>query len=275
MTVALHAAAEEPPPDYVFTTLRYDPMLRDCPNNMSLAGSFPESGALYMFRYHVDRLQTALSWVGRQCPAKTITQETIREVIQRLPNEENALRLRITFDLESGLASIISAPTPVLALHNLFPKSLDIEMQPEPAVKYELYICPHSTKPSLQTRHKTSDRDVYNAARLACGLTAQPTADPVEVLLWNPAGELMEGSLTSVYVRRQGRWVTPHLDCGGNDGTTRRWALETALCSEGIVKIDGDDGLKEGELAWISNGLRGFIQGTVRRGYYDQNLTVR
>ena len=70
----------------------------------------------------------------------------------------------------------------------------------------------------------------------------------------------MEGTFTTPYFFRDGKWVTPAERCGGNLGTTRRWALETGLCVEGIVRAEE---VKDGELVWLSNGVRGWGWGKV------------
>ncbi len=45
-------------------------------------------------------------------------------------------------------------------------------------------------------------------------------------------------------------------------GTTRRWALETGLCSEmAILRSD----VKAGEVVWLSNGVRGWGWGRVEK----------
>ena len=49
--------------------------------------------------------------------------------------------------------------------------------------------------------------------------------------------------------------MTPRWESGGNQGTTRRWALEQGLATEGIVKVED---LVDQEIVWLSNGVRGF-----------------
>lgn len=74
----------------------------------------------------------------------------------------------------------------------------------------------------------------------------------------------MEGSLTTPYFNRNGRWVTPPVwdeDHGGQRGTTRRYAIEQKLCQVEAVSIDS---LKNGEKVWISNGVRGFGWGYLK-----------
>lgn len=70
----------------------------------------------------------------------------------------------------------------------------------------------------------------------------------------------MEGTLTTPYFFRDGRWITPAEECGGNRGTTRRWALDAGLCEEGVLRRES---VREGEVVWLSNGVRGFGWGVV------------
>jgi len=80
-------------------------------------------------------------------------------------------------------------------------------------------------KPSLFTSYKTTSRDMYMAARQRVGI--HDMAEKKEVLIISEKdGEIMEGSLTSVFFWRNGKWTTPPISSGGQIGTTRRWALE-------------------------------------------------
>jgi branched-subunit amino acid aminotransferase/4-amino-4-deoxychorismate lyase len=65
---------------------------------------------------------------------------------------------------------------------------------------------------------------MYDNARKNVGI--KNMSEKREVLIISESGEIMEGSLTSVYFWREGKWVTPGLDSGGQAGTTRRWALD-------------------------------------------------
>jgi len=81
-----------------------------------------------------------------------------------------------------------------------------------------------------------------------------------EVLLFNYGDEIMEGSICTPYFFRGGHWITPNVSCGGNVGTTRRYALEQGLCEDGIIMKDS---VKVGEMVVLSNGVRGFGWGIV------------
>lgn len=82
----------------------------------------------------------------------------------------------------------------------------------------------------------------------------------------------MEGSITTPYFARAGKWVTPPAAHGGNIGTTRRWALETGLCSEmAVLRSD----VKAGEVVWLSNGVRGWGWGQVEMAEVPSTLKAR
>lgn len=148
-----------------------------------------------------------------------------------------------------------------------------------------------TTVPSEFTSLKTTHREMYDAARTrmmeshertksekmsydeilhrdnprppSAGKKSvnQPELVP-EILLQGPAGEVLEGSLTTPYFFRNNRWVTPPVvfGAGGQQGTTRRWALARGLCVEEPVLAET---VKPGEIVWLSNGVRGFGAGLV------------
>jgi 4-amino-4-deoxychorismate lyase len=127
---------------------------------------------------------------------------------------------------------------------------------------YEIWIDTEPTKQTTHTSFKTSSRDQYNAARLR----ALPDPDDYshEVLLWNHAGQITEGSVLTPYFYRKGRWVTPAVeveDHGGQQGTSRKWAFESGLCEEGLVERKS---IRVGEKVWLSNGVRGFGWGRIQ-----------
>lgn len=156
-----------------------------------------------------------------------------------------------------GILSVTSNPTPTLRLPSLFPSTLSQTGSDKPS--FAIFISPSRISPSLFTTHKTSCRPQYDATR---SLFPSSSGDglPVEVLLVNLQGEIMEGSITTPYFYREGAWVTPAEACGGNMGTTRRWALENRLCKDGIVNVEN---VVVGEKVVLSNGVRGWGWGLI------------
>lgn len=83
-----------------------------------------------------------------------------------------------------------------------------------------------------------------------------------EVLIVNDSKEeeVMEGCKFTPYFKRDNKWITPKASCGGNLGTTRRWAVDNGLCELGVVKLSS---VKCGEIIVLSNGVKGFQAGIV------------
>ncbi len=104
-----------------------------------------------------------------------------------------------------------------------------------------------STDPWL--RIKTSHRPVYDRAR-----TTFP--DGVnEAILLNERGEVCEGTITSLFLRRGDRLLTPPLECGLLPGVLRRSLIEAGQAQEARL-LPAD--LEAGDL-FMGNALRGLI----------------
>lgn len=177
--------------------------------------------------------------------------------------------------------------------------SLD-DQPTSPPPEYLLRLDTQATPSSPLTLLKTTAREHYDASR-ARALPSNPHGSIyAEVLLYNEVSELTEGTLTSLYLFRGGRWVTPpvgvpageftsetlkdagradegelrrpfagrwghsvrsaKVGAGGQRGTSRRWALKKGFCMEEPVNKDT---VEVGEGVWVSNGVRGFAFGRV------------
>ncbi|KAI9881541.1 MAG: hypothetical protein M1830_000104 [Pleopsidium flavum] len=267
----------------IFSSTRYDLNLENCEANNPFNHPQGSSSPFYMLRYHRDRmlnaaqhfgLERACARLGNDMGFKSFTQ-LLQQRLSELNGPDHCLdplkvgrpefdmfslksvtQLRILIS-RSGKIIIEPSPTPPVPLSSLFPTSLDPpatgSVQP-----WRILIDDEPTPSTPYTRHKTVLRDPYTDARSRSGISS--FAHPVEVILFNSSGEITEGSLTSVYFLRGRRWVTPPVDSGGNQGTTRRWALEKGLCEERVVRVEE---VSDGEGVWVSNGVRGFTWGIV------------
>jgi len=107
-----------------------------------------------------------------------------------------------------------------------------------------------STQPLL--RHKTSLRDVYNAARAEF---TREEAD--EVILLNDKGEVAEGTITNLFLEgSDGKLLTPPLSSGCLTGVLRT----SLLCQKKarVEKIAPDD--LDSAAFYMGNSLRGLIR---------------
>ena len=108
-------------------------------------------------------------------------------------------------------------------------------------------------------RHKTTHRPVYDRA-FAWGL--ERGFD--EALLVNERGEVTEGTRTNVFVRRDGRLVTPPLASGGLGGVYRAHLLATH--PEAAEEVLWAADLRSADVVYLCNAVRGLHAVTVEQG---------
>lgn len=282
----------------LFTSLRFDWTMRPLgeTHQGDLGWNSEAPSPIYMLTYHRDRMFRAASHWGWTKAVETIDgpeglNRLHQFVLQTLQHNlgdrwgPDILPMRVKVLLtKDGELSLEHSPVPATTLANLFPCQLpapddcedrrtSIGEQRLGPLKltppYDVHIDADCTSPSEFTHFKTTKREMYDQARQRAGLKITDTTK--EVLIVNTTdGSIMEGSLTTPYFWRDGRWVTPRVSksfgardgAGGQDGTTRRWALERNLAAEGVVRAVN---VVDDEAVWLSNGVRGFVFGRIRR----------
>lgn len=287
----------------LFTSLRFDWSMRSLGNSHSqdLGWNSEASSPIYMLTYHRDRmLRAAKHWGWTRAVEildgpdglDRLNQFILDTLKQRLADRWgphcDPMRVKIVLSKDGDL-TLEHSPVPTTTLANLFPSHLPDpdrcdDPQGPPSEQrlgplslrppYDVYIDADFTSASEFTHFKTTKRDMYDHARQRAGLRLTDTTK--EVLIVNKTdGSIMEGSLTTPYFWRDGEWVTPRVSkafgardgTGGQDGTTRRWALERGVAVEGVVRAAD---VADGEAVWLSNGVRGFVFGRVRRALASQ-----
>jgi branched-subunit amino acid aminotransferase/4-amino-4-deoxychorismate lyase len=230
----------------IFTTVRYDPQLTKVPGigKLQHAGwNSKTTSPLYMFDLHRDRLlkaakywewQPAVDLLSRRDTLDNITQLVLDHIGSQAAGP---VRVKILISSQ-GRVTIESGATKPKSLENLFPVRLPsptdtaTEQDPRQTPAFSLLVDTLSIGTSPFTNFKTTKRPMYDAARQRAGIGL---TDFKEVLVINEdTGDVMEGTIFTPYFWRNGRWVTPPVSAqfspgvgsGGQDGTTRRWALE-------------------------------------------------
>jgi para-aminobenzoate synthetase/4-amino-4-deoxychorismate lyase len=100
----------------------------------------------------------------------------------------------------------------------------------------------------FRLRHKMSDRTFYDDAR-------RGRLDCDEVVFVGTDGLLTEGSITALFVERDGKLLTPRLETGLLPSILRRELIESGKALEADLRIDDlSDGF------WVGNSLRGLIR---------------
>lgn len=182
-------------------------------------------GRIPLWTRHLARLRRGCAATGF-----ALDEDRVAAVLAGLPRG-TAMRARLTVD-QAGQVALTRAPLP-----------------PNPeywrVVLSDLRL--EAGDPWL--RFKTSHRPVYDAARAAL------PAGIDEALLRNADGHLCEGTITSVFLLRDGRLLTPPLRCGLLPGVLRETLLADGRAEEAVLTIDD---LQGGQL-YCGNALRSLI----------------
>jgi para-aminobenzoate synthetase/4-amino-4-deoxychorismate lyase len=191
----------------------------------------PERG-YFLLEAHLRRLGEAAVYFDFAVDTATVRQK-LQTLAGSLPMEPHRVRLLVA--AEGGITAQAFALGPA---RDPGPWRVALATQPV-----------QSTDPFL--RHKTTRRQVYQAAR-----AAYPHLD--EVLLWNERGELTEGTIANVVVQMRGEWLTPPLACGLLPGTFRAQLLLENVIREQVIAIDDLPGC---EGIYLINSVRRWVEG--------------
>ena len=98
--------------------------------------------------------------------------------------------------------------------------------------------------------HKSSNRALYDSerAKLPNGID--------ELIYLNERSEVCEGTITNIFIRIAGQWLTPPLSSGCLPGVLRRKKIEEGSCKVGIITFSD---LHGAEKIMVGNALRGEI----------------
>ena len=186
----------------------------------------PDEG-LFLVDEHLNRLARSAGFFGIAFDARA-ARSRLEATMAGLPPQAHRVRLLLGraggFDLRA------------------FPLDLPASAAPVPAA---LARTPVDSRDRF-LYHKTTRREVYDRAR-----AERP--DVEETILWNERGEVTEGTIANVVVRKNGRLVTPPVSSGLLPGTFRARLLETGKIVEEPVSILD---LKSAREAFLINSVR-------------------
>ncbi|GGF63619.1 hypothetical protein GCM10011402_14640 [Paracoccus acridae] len=182
-------------------------------------------GRIALWPLHLDRLRAGCATVGF-----ALDEARVMAVLAGLPRGR-VLRARLAVDAAGQVA----------LTHQPLPPNPDLWR----VVVSDLRL--DSGDPWL--RVKTSHRPIYDRAR------ATLPAGVDEAILLNERGEVCEGTITSLFLRKGARLLTPPLSCGLLPGVLRRSLVEAGRAEE--ARLMPDD-LRDGEFL-MGNALRGLI----------------
>jgi para-aminobenzoate synthetase/4-amino-4-deoxychorismate lyase len=101
--------------------------------------------------------------------------------------------------------------------------------------------------------HKTTNRDFYDLPRQE----AQQRLAVDEVVFLNERDELAEGSITNLFIEKNGRLYTPALSSGLLPGTLRAELIATGRAEEAVLRLAD---LETADALYLGNSVRGLIR---------------
>ncbi|HTW79116.1 MAG TPA: aminodeoxychorismate synthase component I [Terracidiphilus sp.] len=118
-------------------------------------------------------------------------------------------------------------------------------------------ISPHRTDPAdAMLFHKTTHRELYARA-----FEQAQSEGFDDVLFFNLRGELTEGAISNVFVEKDGKLLTPPIECGLLAGVYRRHLLETRPNVE--ERILNEEDLRSADAVYLANAVRGLQRAKV------------
>lgn len=182
-----------------------------------------EAGILPDLMLHLARMAASAAFLGVIFDGKAAEIDLLKAVP---PGFCGRLRLLAA---PSGAISVQFSPFPQL------PDAVTVALVPLPVAADDWRL-----------RHKTSDRDFYDSARLASGA--------FECVFFRPDGALTEGSFTNIFVECDGILLTPPATLGLLPGVLRARLLAEGRAHEAVLTADA-----LGNGFFIGNSLRGLV----------------
>ncbi|CTQ65377.1 aminodeoxychorismate synthase component I [Roseibium alexandrii] len=221
-------------PEYDECALKLKFMTEDLPefDLIETMAYDPDVGYLLLER-HMQRLQKSAEYFGFQFDLQTVLDrlETAGE-IYRGPQRVRLLLSR------SGDISISATELPPADRGSVF----------------NLMLATETTRSSDRfLYHKTTNRSFYDETRIRY----QAETGCQEVIFLNESGYLTEGSYTTLFLKIDGKLLTPALEHGVLPGTFREGLLEAGYAVE--ADLTPED-LERAEAVFVGNSVRGLVR---------------
>jgi len=138
----------------------------------------------------------------------------------------------------------------------------EVSIEKEPlkiiTVPVKVMISPRKVNPdSVFLYHKTTLRNLYDKER-----TKALKEGFFEVIFSNTEGEITEGSITNVFVLKDGKLYTPPLKCGLLRGVLRERLLKEGKVREKVIYRKD---ILDADRVYIGNSVRGLLEAEVGR----------
>ena len=191
----------------------------------------PDRG-YFLLDYHLQRLQDSANYFGYLLDL-ALVQKQLTLVANKLHDCTHKVRLLVN---QQGQITI--EPTPF----ELTPQVVKLAIADKPIDINNPFFY-----------HKTTNRQLYEGIK-----QAHPDCD--DVILWNERQEITETCIYNLVVQKDGKLLTPPVECGLLAGTMRAYLLEQEKIEEAVIKLAD---LSQCEAIYLVNSVRQWQQGTI------------
>lgn len=190
-----------------------------------------DSARYFLFSFNIDEIKEALTKTTFSFSSPG--QHRVRLLLYRDGRTQITATELENFKFSDPLQPITSKTLPVVAFSR---------QQTDPKSRY-LY-------------HKTTSRKIYNDARKRAG-----ELELFEILFTNTKGEVTEGSITNIFIEKDGVLITPPLQSGLMNGTLRRFLINHDHVQERVL---GRQDIDTADKVYVGNSVFGLIQVKLR-----------
>jgi para-aminobenzoate synthetase/4-amino-4-deoxychorismate lyase len=170
----------------------------------------PASG-IFLLDGHFRRLGNSAAYFDIPLDAPAI-RRALEQALQDIERAPHKVRMLISRNGEFEIQCALLGSQP--------DERIDVALAKKPVDSLDVFLF-----------HKTTHRSVYETARA-------DFPDFADVILWNEHGEVTESCIANVVIRKEGKLITPPVECGLLAGVFRQHLLNNDEIEEGVVLIE-------------------------------------
>jgi para-aminobenzoate synthetase/4-amino-4-deoxychorismate lyase len=187
-------------------------------------------GDFLLLSMHLDRLESSAEYFNFPCDRAAIAARLVEE--SRFFRRGDRYRVRLVLDSKGEVMVTATKHVPD-------PSTGCVRLSPERTSSKDVFL-----------RHKTTRRELYESEYV------KARGDGFdEVIFLNERGEVTEGAISNIFIRKAGRLLTPPLSSGVLPGVFRRHLLESDANAEECVLTVRD--LASADAILLCNSVRG------------------
>ena len=202
----------------------------------------PKKG-YFLLEEHLRRLRKSAEYFDFLCDQEHLREKLNKEKVKFKPNANHRIRLLLFKD---GRIKITSSKLE----KNLNQNYIAFSNQKISSRNIFLY-------------HKTTNRKLYNEE-----YQKYQKLGYFDVIFQNEKGEITEGAISNIFIKKNGIYYTPPVECGLLDGVYRRYFMsrngkkvrEKILYKEDLLAADE---------IYLTNAVRGMVKVNLERGGFE------